>query len=160
VLVISSLEEILAYQNDDVVARFSDDYSVPLSDSVEIFHEMKRWLWLAAKRAVEFKAGRVESIAIPLFNEARAIDLMWHTFLIYTRDYADFCERYFGFFLHHQPRAKLERDEWIKYMEANPEAARLERRANLKKVYELIHDEFGPETLVKWCEEFPARFTL
>lgn len=31
------------------------------------------------------------------------VDLGWHTFLLYTREYADFCERIGGRFIHHRP---------------------------------------------------------
>lgn len=31
------------------------------------------------------------------------VDEVWHTFILFTRDYADFCQGVFGFYLHHQP---------------------------------------------------------
>lgn len=31
------------------------------------------------------------------------VDLGWHTFLLYTREYADFCDRVAGRFIHHRP---------------------------------------------------------
>ena len=31
------------------------------------------------------------------------VDVGWHTFLLYTRDYAEFCERVAGRFIHHVP---------------------------------------------------------
>lgn len=31
------------------------------------------------------------------------VDEVWHTFILFTRDYAAFCEEVFGSFLHHQP---------------------------------------------------------
>ncbi|MBU6447504.1 hypothetical protein KGQ24_01520 [Patescibacteria group bacterium] len=34
---------------------------------------------------------------------SRDVDEVWHTFILFTRDYAEFCEEVFGFFLHHQP---------------------------------------------------------
>ncbi len=33
------------------------------------------------------------------------VDMAWHAFILHTRDYADFCERELGFFLHHKPDA-------------------------------------------------------
>jgi len=35
--------------------------------------------------------------------EIAQIDEMWHTFILFTRDYAAFCEGHFGCFLHHVP---------------------------------------------------------
>ena len=31
------------------------------------------------------------------------VDDFWHTFLLHTKAYAEFCEQRFGRFLHHQP---------------------------------------------------------
>lgn len=31
------------------------------------------------------------------------VDIGWHTFLMYTRDYAEFCDRVAGRFIHHRP---------------------------------------------------------
>src|SRR5690606_28161878 len=124
----------------------------------EIFQETKRWLWICAKRVARLARGEVEFFQLPLFNEAKAIDLMWHTFLLYTRQYAEFCDRYFGFFLHHQPRSREERKAWQERIAENPEEAWEERRRSLHQVYDYLYDELGPDTLVKWCEEFPERF--
>ena len=31
------------------------------------------------------------------------VDEIWHTFILFTHDYADFCEAVFGGYLHHKP---------------------------------------------------------
>jgi hypothetical protein len=31
------------------------------------------------------------------------IDEGWHEFIMYTRDYSDFCQKFFGRYIHHQP---------------------------------------------------------
>lgn len=31
------------------------------------------------------------------------IDLFWHTHILYTRQYIDFCDRVFGEYIHHDP---------------------------------------------------------
>lgn len=33
----------------------------------------------------------------------KEIDIVWHTFLLFTAEYADFCDRYVGRFVHHEP---------------------------------------------------------
>lgn len=141
-----------------MVSRFAEDYNVTMADAEEVFTEMKRWLWICAKRKMAVDGGHVDFIRVPLFNEVNVIDKMWHTFLLYTQDYAHFCHYYFGFFIHHEPRSKAERLEWQKLIAADPERAWQERKDDLKKVYEYLYDELGPETLLKWCEDFPARF--
>jgi hypothetical protein len=149
---------VLAYENLDVVSRFAEDFGLSFPESEEIFTECKRWLWLCAKRKLDLEQGIGESFVVPLFNEAFAIDLMWHTFLLFTEDYANFCHEHFGFFVHHYPRPRAERLAWQEKIRTDPEGARLERSASLEKVYSYLYDELGPDILVKWCEEFPARF--
>ena len=36
-------------------------------------------------------------------SPSETVDVGWHTFLMYTREYADFSERVAGRFLHHEP---------------------------------------------------------
>lgn len=155
-----NLESVLAYRNDDVVHRFADDQGLSFEDANEIFTETKRWLWLCAKKGQEVKEGRAEFFAIPLFDEAYAIDLMWHTFILFTQDYFDFCETYFGGYIHHQPKPWAEKQAWRARLAADPEKAMEERHEHLRKVYSHFYDELGPEILIRWCEEFPTRFPL
>lgn len=152
-----SLEEVLSYENPDVVSRFAEDHHVSQADAEELFLETKRWLWLCAKRKIEIDNG-AEAFRIPLFNEANAIDSMWHTFLLFTQDYADFCQRHFGFFIHHKPRPLAERIQWRERIQSDPVGARKEREELLRKVYGYIYDALGPDVLTKWCEDFPNRF--
>lgn len=154
---IQPLDVVLAYENDEVVQRFASDFKVSRQDADEVFLETKRWLWLCADEMSRAKDGLGERI--PLLSEARAIDLMWHTFVIFTRDYARFCEKYFGFFVHHQPRTQVEKDAWAKRIEADREGALRERRALMRRGYELVCDRLGQGVLKKWCEDFPARFS-
>lgn len=154
----ASLATVLEYANENVVSRFSEDHKVSIADATEIFTETKRWLWLCAKRQIAENSGTASPMRVPLFNEAYAIDLMWHTFLLHTEDYAKFCDKHFGFFIHHHPKPLSEKLEWRARIECDPEGARRERIENLSEVYDYLYDELGPETLVKWCEEFPARF--
>jgi hypothetical protein len=34
---------------------------------------------------------------------SREVDEVWHTFILFTRDYMSFCDRVYGSYLHHQP---------------------------------------------------------
>ena len=38
---------------------------------------------------------------------SQVVDDLWHEFILYTRNYAQFCRRAFGGFLHHTPAAAL-----------------------------------------------------
>ena len=153
---IRALDEVLAYRNDEVVQRFAADHAVTRADAEEIFLETKRWLWLCASQMSSAEDGVGEGI--PLLSEARAIDLMWHTFLLFSKDYAKFCQMHFGFFVHHQPRTQVEKEAWERQVRENPTEALRERREMLRRGYEEVCQRLGAATLRKWCEDFPARF--
>lgn len=38
------------------------------------------------------------------FAPSKLIDIGWHAFLLYTKEYQDFCQRVAGRFLHHEPK--------------------------------------------------------
>ncbi|MDQ1045891.1 hypothetical protein [Streptomyces sp. V4I2] len=38
---------------------------------------------------------------------SQQVDPGWHTLILHTGWYADWCERSFGYFLHHQPNSKV-----------------------------------------------------
>jgi len=48
------------------------------------------------------------------------VDIGWHTFILYTDEYAVFCERIAGRFIHHVPDDSPTGDEWPTVPEADP----------------------------------------
>lgn len=44
----------------------------------------------------------------PLEMFSRQVDEVWHAHILFTRDYAEFCQIAFGRFLHHQPNPSSE----------------------------------------------------
>lgn len=57
-----------------------------------------------ARRIMNDTLGYLQLSAIePSFYMAELVDHGWHTFLQYTREYAEFCDRIAGRFLHHSP---------------------------------------------------------
>jgi hypothetical protein len=47
--------------------------------------------------------GTTAQHAGPALSPSRLVDIGWHTFILYTRDYSEFCERVAGRFIHHVP---------------------------------------------------------
>jgi hypothetical protein len=43
----------------------------------------------------------------PVAMPSQVVDDLWHEFILYTRNYQDFCQRAFGQFLHHTPAVAL-----------------------------------------------------
>ncbi|MGW6583460.1 glycine-rich domain-containing protein [Streptomyces globisporus] len=44
-------------------------------------------------------------------SPSKAVDVGWHTFILHTVDYAEFCERVAGRFIHHVPTSDAETGE-------------------------------------------------
>lgn len=53
------------------------------------------------------------SAALPgaQLSPSKAVDAGWHTFILHTLDYAEFCERVAGRFIHHVPTPNAETKE-------------------------------------------------
>lgn len=140
-----TLEETLAYCSARVLNKFRTLFNLGVEDAREIARETHRWLWLNARGRLDRKAG-VENIpaALVIHQGMVVLDEYWHAFILHTRDYADFCEVHFGCFVHHSPGSP----EFVP-----PDEAETERQL----LY--IYDVLGAETLVRWYEDYPVRYS-
>ncbi len=41
---------------------------------------------------------------------SQVVDSLWHEFILYTKDYQDFCDKAFGQFMHHSPAVTLSKN--------------------------------------------------
>ena len=159
VIKICSIEEALAYKSDKVVYKFMEKYDVSFEESEEIFENMKKWLWLCAKGKHLIQKGVVDFNFI-IDTDMIFIDMMWHTFILFTKDYHDFCMDKFGFFIHHVPTTKFEKEEFQKKLIANQEKVLEDRKALMQKQYGIIFDLLGEDTLKAWYEDFPVKYSV
>jgi hypothetical protein len=143
------LEKILEVENEDVICRFMDTYDIDEIEAKKIFQETKKWMWLCveSKKNTKFNFFIDDSLLI--------IDEMWHNFILFTKDYADFCNQYFGYYVHHQLTTKFEKENWkdnfIEKIELH--------KKNLKTQYEYIYDFLGEKTLLIWYKDFAEKYT-
>lgn len=144
-----SLDEVLEYKNEEVVVRFATEWKIDLATSNELFEEMKKWLWLCAK------TGPGEMKAHP---GLRMIDEMWHTFIVFTQEYSDFCNEYLGGYIHHKPVSLSEREEATQLFQSNPIEFKNQREVELTGICRKIKDNLGTETLLKWEHEIPELY--
>jgi hypothetical protein len=152
---IASLEEVLRYKNRDVVQRFLKSYPIDPADAEDIFTEMKRWLWLFGYRSMLGSRQRLF-----VHKPMTALDEMWHCFVLYTQDYAEFCSRYFGQFLHHRPLTLAEKARAQRRMQKDPEGYARAFARQMEGQYRIIAETLGEETLRKWYVELPAKYSL
>jgi hypothetical protein len=132
------LNEVLSYRHPGVLRRYAKEQKATLEEAAEVFRETLKFLYLSYRTANEWP-----QTGCAVSSEIEKIDWMWHTFLLFTIDYANFCERYFGFFLHHVPS------------EADAESPVDEKilRATVQRQFELVYDVLGEETVTAWYDE-------
>ncbi|WP_394388709.1 hypothetical protein [Shewanella woodyi] len=150
----SSLEAVLAYQNTDVTDRFIKLYGVKESEAVEIFEDVKRWLWMASETQRSVNKPVVIDSALVVLDE------MWHNFMLFTRDYSQFCKNYFGGYIHHSPMTAdgvaMTESELKGFSVAERKAALMEKK---RWQYEFIYDQLGEQVFMRWYKQYPQRYT-
>ena len=151
----ATLEETLQYRNPAVVSRFSQTWQVSPDESHDIFQETLKWLWLGARSRSGDEAAAPRMVIVPAL---RILDEMWHTFLLFTRAYQDFCERHFGFFLHHQPTTAQEHAQFTAERSRDYPAFVAAYAARLREQCEIVCDQLGPPTAAKWYGTYLDRY--
>lgn len=110
-----------------------------------IFKDLLRFFWASEKHFGDLQANpqKEEYQFVYIMDEAmKSIDQMWHIFLLYTKDYMDFCEQYFGEYIHHLPDIvpTMEQDE-VKF------------EINLNRFLSYNYDLLGEKIICRWFNE-------
>jgi hypothetical protein len=148
-----SLDEAIAYRNRHVIDRFVERFAVPRAEAEELFVETLRWLWLCARAERDPQAPAV------FIDDCMALlDEMWHTFLLFTREYSDYCEANLGGFVHHAPTTAEDRERIAGEIAGDPAGFAARKEAQLRALYEYVYDQLGEDTLVKWYSTYPEKY--
>ncbi|VUD42237.1 hypothetical protein TDB9533_00651 [Thalassocella blandensis] len=150
-----SLEEVLAYNNSDIPARFIKIYGVSEEEAQVLFDDVKRWLWLANKVSVD----KVNS-SVTIDQSIIVIDEMWHNFVLFTKEYVGFCQKFFGRYMHHAPFAESEKkqmEDKFKDMTTSEKKSYLMDQKRWQ--YEFVYDHLGQDTFIRWYKEYPKRYS-
>ena len=78
----------------DVVKRCQKDFGYTDEDMAILEPELKKYLALSLVTSKE-------DLGTGMYSSD--VDNLWHSFILFTREYADFCHNYIGFFVHHVP---------------------------------------------------------
>lgn len=96
----NDLRAALSYEAPFLIEKLVQDYIVRSeSDAEDLFREVKRYI-------VFVQANR-DSI---WDMHSLRIDEAWHQFVLFTREYIDFCHEYFGMYVQHRPANAPETD--------------------------------------------------
>ena len=88
-----SLSHVMAYQFDPLIHRMVDKHGWSEDVTRACWEDLKRFLYLCAITP--------EPVA-----PTEQIDDLWHNYILFTMDYAEFCETVLGKFIHHRPRKR------------------------------------------------------
>lgn len=136
-----TLKALLKYNNRWVVERYKKDYPDNQLSGKQAFREMLKFLWLSQKHKHDLAVSpRKKSLQFVcgVHHEMDEIDDMWHTFLLFTQDYAAFCKKYFGQFVHHAPNTKKKRISKAVY------------KTDIERYFSYIYEQLGEKTLKVW----------
>jgi hypothetical protein len=131
------IAEIMGYHMPQVIARCQKDYNYTDEDMVILEQELKRYLALSTVKAKE-------SLGTGMYSSD--VDNLWHSFILFTKEYADFCDKYIGFFIHHIPEIDTVRSP------ERQEETRKDFQAFVKNYEEVFGEEIHPIWFLDMCD--------
>lgn len=133
----------MCYNNNKVISRYYQDYPIAKMQANEALTELMKFVWLCFKHKSEKNNNpHNESLNFSCLIHPEMVDIdnMWHTFLLFTKDYHAFCNEYLdGNFFHHEPIINTNNS----LLDEN-----YEQELTLYLSY--IYDNLGEDTLIKW----------
>lgn len=140
----SNINSVLTYTNPMLLKRYTKDYPNNTLSAGEALHELLNYLWLCHQYSIELnhceQASSLPKFTCAMYEEMSDIDDMWHTFILHTKDYMDFCHNYFGHFIHHLPLDEISLKDSNIYEE------------ELYYYLHFIYDRLGETTVKKWFQ--------
>lgn len=140
------------YIHTETILRFMDSFNITKEEAIDIFQEMKKLLDLMNHYG--------DSEYIFTHEPLWIIDEMWHTFILYTRDYRDFCQTYFGKIIDHDIVDREKKQTIIEGLNTKNEDITQTVSSAVKRLYQLIYDYLGKETLIKWIDNYGKKYTI
>lgn len=140
-----SLDEVLKYQNPKVLKLYKQNRPHNELDAETAFTEVLKYLWLTQKHARDLQTAEAEHLPkhCVMLLSMREIDEMWHEFILVTKDYMNFCDKYFGKYLHHMPDVVENLPGWSE-----------NEKAEVEKLLPYVYDNLGEETLKIWFKTY------
>lgn len=87
------LERILAFRSPEIPRRIAQKLGVSIEEAENLFVETLKYLYVCRQ---------ARKARIPV-SPSLVLDDGWHNFVLFTKEYARFCEGCVGEFIHHVP---------------------------------------------------------
>ena len=142
-----NLNDLIHYENQKIVSRYKRDYPHSKIQAEVALKELMKFIWLCQKHKADiaqFPKNNDLNFSCVIHAEMSDIDNMWHTFLLFTRDYHEFCHIHLnGNFFHHDPLAEKDNN----FSEEN-------YKLELNRYLSYIFENLGENTLKRWFGEY------
>lgn len=137
-----TLDNLLTYKNERIIQRYTQDYPNAALSAQEALAEFLKFVWLCHQHRYD-KISKPHETSLnfvcTIHVEMTEIDNMWHTFLLFTHDYQEFCRDYLNNdFFHHEPLAHIGEIDKDKYA------------VELENYLSYIYEKLGEATVLKW----------
>jgi hypothetical protein len=133
------------------VERFRKELPVSRREAEQIWRETLKWLWFCGTSP----KGTSPELLAPMC----VVDEMWHTFVLFTLEYTEFCQRHFGRYLHHVPTTHAEGVRFIARLKRDPARVSKQILQQRRSQYERIAEGLGSATLRRWYIEYAAKYS-
>jgi hypothetical protein len=96
-----AFEQIARFDHPDLIRQYASKNGIDPNEAAKHFVELKKFLYLCATSDLPCAPSK-------------ALDNIWHEFILHTRDYQDFCLWFLGTFIHHQPSDRVEVESYAR----------------------------------------------
>jgi hypothetical protein len=144
-MILPNIDQLLKYTHPWIIERYKKDYSNNQLPAEEALKELLKYFWICQKHKVDKMNNPDDEILnfdCAMHPEMREIDDMWHTFLLFTRENTDFCNKYFSRFIHHIPRINEEEIDFEDF------------KIRFSHYLSYVYDHLGSRTLQIWFADY------
>jgi len=141
-----ALSEVMSYTNPHAITSYKLSFPEKKDKAEVFFTELLKYLWLCKKHEYDLKLNPDDEnlkFLLVMHQEMRDIDDMWHGFILFTKEYMSFCDKYFDSFIHHVPNLNIDIPQTPEQFEKD-----------LFKYLSYVYDHLGEETVRLWFKDY------
>jgi hypothetical protein len=140
------LQDLLNYTHPCSLKVYQRNYPDNKLNAEQALTELLKYLWLAHKHTIDIQNNPSDEslkFRCVMLQSMLEIDQMWHEFILHTKDYTEFCQHYFGAYVHHQP-------DVFENLPVSLSVATTET----EKILPYVYDHLGEQTLRVWFADY------
>jgi len=111
-------QSVMSYDHEGLIKKYCYENEVTETEAMNAFTELKKFLFICG-------------VTSERLSPSVELDGIWHQFILFTKDYMDFCTGYFNRIIHHFPDTEFTAET----KKAN--------NVSYTRAYEIAEEEFG-----------------